>query len=290
MTLLLPALLWDLVLGEPPTPLHPVVWMGKLISRAEAFAPASNFAQLLWGGAVTLTLVGLSVGIGVAATMAPQPWGTLFGIFLLKSSFSLQELLASGERVARALEASDLEQAREQVGRIVSRSVADLDEPKIAAAAVQSVSENLSDSVVAPLFYFALFGLPGALAYRAVNTMDAMIGYRGRYEYLGKVAARLDDLMNYVPARLTALLLLLMGSASARPGWRVWWRDRRATASPNGGHPMAAAAGILGVQLEKVGHYRLGDGAQPGAVTIVRMNRYALALALVVAAFTGLVR
>ena len=115
-------------------------------------------------------------------------------------------------------------------------------------------------SVVAPLFFLACFGLPGAVAYRAINTLDAMIGYRGRYEWLGKAAARLDDLANLVPARLSVLFLFAAGSGSRRLGAAlgVWSRDHARTESPNAGHPMAMAAGLLGVRLDKPGHYVLG--------------------------------
>src|SRR5262249_14746630 len=143
-----------------------------------------------------------------------------------------------------------------------SRDPSALDAPLVVAATVESVAENASDSFVAPLFYYALFGLPGAMAYRAINTADAMIGYHGRYERLGKAAARLDDLANFIPARLTPLLLLIAGAAArlrVREGWRIFRRDGGVTESPNAGRPMAMMAGLLGVQLEKVGHYRLGD-------------------------------
>lgn len=288
--LVLPALAWDLMLGEPPAAIHPVVWVGKLISLAERAIPQGPRMQLLGGAAVTLCLVLLAVLLGLGIEHLPQPWRWGVALFFFKSTFSVRELLASGKRVAMALLAGELESARSHVKRIVSRPVEGLDEPRLAAAAVQSVAENLADSVVAPLFYFTLFGLPGALAYRVANTLDAMIGYRGRYEYFGKAAARLDDVLNLVPARLTAMIMLLLGTLMARPGWGVWWRDRKATASPNGGHPIAAAAGILEVHLEKVGHYRLGDGPPPGARTILQMNRYAFVLALLVAGASALLR
>jgi adenosylcobinamide-phosphate synthase len=153
------------------------------------------------------------------------------------------------------------------------------------SAAIESLAENLSDSFVAPLFYFVILGVPGALAYRAINTLDAMIGYHGRFEYLGKVAARLDDLVNWLPARLTAYLLALGGALFIPEGgparstggrlsvvfpqegagmraWQIARRDHAQTESPNAGWPMAAMAGALGVRLEKVGHYVLGDADQ----------------------------
>jgi adenosylcobinamide-phosphate synthase len=153
------------------------------------------------------------------------------------------------------------------------------------AAAIQSLAENASDSFVAPLFYYSLFGLPGAWAYRAVNTLDAMVGYHGRNEFVGKFAARLDDLLNLLPARLTALLIVIaagLAGADARGAWRAWRRDHAHTASPNAGHPMSAVAGALGVVLEKVDHYRLNAGAsEPAPADIARAERLVgLALAL----------
>jgi adenosylcobinamide-phosphate synthase len=136
------------------------------------------------------------------------------------------------------------------------------------AATIESVAENASDSFVAPLFWFALLGLPGAVFYRAVNTLDAMIGYRGKYEWLGKTAARLDDALNFVPARITAGLLLAaawLQRRDVRRAMRILARDGSRTETPNAGRPMAAMAGVLGVELTKPGHYRLGDPREPVA-------------------------
>src|SRR5436305_5270583 len=124
---------------------------------------------------------------------------------------------------------------------------------------------NLSDSVVAPLFYYVLFGVPGAAAYRLFNTFDAMVGYHGEYEYLGKVAARLDDVLNLIPARVTALLIIVLTplfGGNRRAAWRIYRRDAHKTESPNAGHPMAAMAGALELRLEKVNHYVLCDASQ----------------------------
>jgi adenosylcobinamide-phosphate synthase len=183
-------------------------------------------------------------------------------VALLKPTFALRELGRAARRVRDALAAGRIDQARRDLGSLCSRDASRLDPPLLVAGAVESLAENASDSLVAPLVYYALFGLPGAVFYRAVNTLDAMIGYRGRYEHLGKAAARLDDALNLLPARLTALLLLPAGWAcGADPvrGLRVLRRDGAATESPNAGRPMAAMAGLLGVELEKRGHYRLGD-------------------------------
>jgi adenosylcobinamide-phosphate synthase len=199
--------------------------------------------------------------------------------------------------VGRALAAGDLAAARLGLRSLVSRDTSALDPPLLAAAAVESVAENASDSLVAPLFYFVLGGVPAALAYRACNTLDALIGYHGETEWLGKAAARLDDLANLVPARLTAALLVVASAlvgASAAGALRTWWRDGARTESPNAGRPMAAMAGALGVQLTKVGHYRLGDGAGAlGAAAIARavvLLYVACALASVGAAAALVVR
>jgi adenosylcobinamide-phosphate synthase len=164
------------------------------------------------------------------------------------------------------LEKGELHAARDGLRALCSRDPSRLSPEELAAGAIASVAENASDSIVAPLFYFVLFGVPGAVGYRALNTLDAMIGYRGEYEALGKFAARLDDVANWLPARLTALLLLAAGAllgCEVRRGWRIARRDAGQTPSPNGGWPMAAMAGLLGVALTKPGVYVLGDACAP---------------------------
>ncbi len=171
------------------------------------------------------------------------------------------------------VEAGDLPRAREALRSLCSRDPAQLDQEGLLTATVQSLAENASDSFVAPLFYFLLFGVPGAIAYRAINTLDSRVGYRGPFEALGKASARLDDAANWLPARLTAALLLLAGWLIGRDvarAWRIFRRDRARTPSPNGGRPMAMMAGLLGVQLEKKGVYTLGDRDNPVVPATVR--------------------
>jgi adenosylcobinamide-phosphate synthase len=145
---------------------------------------------------------------------------------------------------------------------LVSRDTSELEKTSLVAATVESVAENTCDSFVAPLFYFLFLGLPGAIAYRVCNTLDAMIGYHGEYEYLGKFAARVDDVLNFIPARLTALIMVVATCLSRKDmgrAWSIMLRDHNKTESPNAGWTMAVAAGALNMQLEKAGHYRLGD-------------------------------
>ena len=186
----------------------------------------------------------------------------ILGAVLLKSTFSLRELRRVALRVKRLLLKEKLGGARLELRSLVSRDTQGLPRPLVVSATVESVAENTCDSFVAPLFYFLLLGVPGAIAYRVVNTLDAMVGYHGEYEYLGKFASKLDDVLNFIPARLTALLLVLAAFLSKRntgTSWRVAVSDHAKTESPNAGWSMAAMAGGLSVQLEKVGHYKLGE-------------------------------
>jgi adenosylcobinamide-phosphate synthase len=266
---LLLALIIDATLGEYPNRLHPVVWMGKVIGALERRAPRRPGAQLLFGAGLALLVPALFAGPALLVlgwVNLPDPVVLLLSVLLLKASLALTALGAAAAVVRDALAGRNLAAAREGLRSLCSRDPAQLGEPELVAACVESVAENASDSFVAPLFYYALFGVPGALFYRAVNTMDAMIGYHGKYEYLGKAAARLDDLLNFIPARLTAALLVLAGALrgqDARAGLAIWRRDAARTESPNAGRPMAAMAGLLRVRLTKPGHYQLGDDRAP---------------------------
>ena len=282
---LLLALLLDLALGEPPNRLHPTVWTGNTVALAERVAPGSQAAQ-----AVQLAF-GAGMALLIPAAWGAAAWAVTFGLLqlhplayilvaaaLLKTTFSVRMLHRVAAGIGSILTAGDIDQARRQMSALVSRDTSQLTVGQMAAGAIESVAENITDSIVGPMLAFALFGLPGAVAYRAINTLDSMVGYHGRYEYLGKASARLDDLVNLIPARLAALLLWLStvalpGMASGR-AWRIMLAHRSRTESPNAGWTMAAMAGGLGVTLEKVGHYRLGDPApEPEAGHIGRATR-----------------
>jgi len=260
----------DLALGEPSNAWHPVAWMGRLIAGLLRAAPRSGAAGPFIAGLV-LVICGAALmalgGFWLQTTLArlPLPWDLFAQAVVLKSAFSIRALATAGSQVKRALVRGDLPLARKFLRwHLVSRDTQSLGPSQVAAATIESLAENASDGCVAPLFFYVVAGLPGALVYRFVNTCDAMLGYRdAEHEWLGKAAARTDDLANLVPARLTATLILALGlvrGAAGLKGVAVWKRDRLATASPNAGHPMSAAAGVLGLELEKTGHYRLGTG------------------------------
>lgn len=253
-----------------PSAWHPVAWFGRAAQLVIDHAPSKGKASAFGSGlALALglpALAGLLVFAALREAMR-SPISTLgLQIILLYACVCLHGLIDAAKQLGCALERG-LPEARERLRWLCSRDPHELDEPALVTGAIESLAENLSDSVVAPLFFLAVFGLPGAAVYRAVNTLDAMIGYRGRYEWLGKASAHLDDLLNWLPARITVLVLWLAALSCRRSqrltlarGARVWRADRARTPSPNGGHPMALAAGLLGVQLDKPGSYVLGLG------------------------------
>ncbi|MBA2393242.1 MAG: cobalamin biosynthesis protein CobD [Ktedonobacteraceae bacterium] len=262
-------------LGEPPAAWHPVVWYGKLIQKLEHAAPAQPLAQFFYGiGMLILATpaallptsaihwLARRIRTGTRLRKVRFVLSVLLEGMALKPFFALRMLAEAGHKVRECLEQDDLAAARQALQALVSRDRSQLTAELVSAAVIESLAENLSDSVVAPLFYYLLFGLPGAATYRLLNTFDSMIGYHGRYEYLGKAAAHVDDLLNFLPARLTALLIVVCAplfGGNRGKALSIWRRDAQKTASPNAGQPMAAAAGALGLQLEKVGHYTLGD-------------------------------
>lgn len=263
------ALLIDLLLGDPPNRYHPVAWMGRWIARVRPRQVRGPTHGLLRGAAVLLSGAALSALAGYfwarATRQLPSPLRWLLVAAAWKSTFAIRSLFRAADAVRQALERGDLPQARRLVGwHLVSRNTSTLTPAQVAAATIESVAENASDGIVAPILYGVVGGLPAALVYRFVNTADAMLGYRGgEYEWLGKVPARADDALNFLPARFTAMLIVagagLIGE-DPQAAWQTLRRDARRTASPNAGYPMSAMAGALRVSLEKPGHYCLGEG------------------------------
>jgi len=241
--------------------------MGRLISLLQRGSPPQGpRIQLAYGFGIVLFGVGIVAASAYFSLMYLERVShiafLIVGGLLLKSTFAVRGLGRHAGRIRKLLSRGDVSTARARMNALVSRDTRTLNESQLVAATVESVAENTSDSFVAPIFYFMLFGVPGAMAYRMANTFDAMIGYHGEYEYLGKAAARLDDVLNFIPARLTGLLMIVAAFVlryDPRRAWHIMLRDHAKTESPNAGWPMSAAAGALGVQLEKAGHYRLGD-------------------------------
>lgn len=274
VVMLVLALLLDLTFRELPTRFHPTAWMGHTIALATRNPPSGAKTGLLYGAVTALVITS---GWAAAAFFAAQGLGhihdvayILVGAALLSTTFAVKMLHLAAFRVRDLLNAGDLDHARAQMRSLVSRDPSRLTAQQAGAAAIESVSENMSDGFIGPWLAFALFGLPGAVAYRTINTLDSMIGYHGSYEFLGKSAARLDDLVNLLPSRVTGIFIVaasvFLPGQSPGGSWRIMWRDHGLTESPNAGWPMSGMAGALGVQLEKVseqGGYHLGDPDRP---------------------------
>ncbi|HEY7654559.1 MAG TPA: adenosylcobinamide-phosphate synthase CbiB [Methylomirabilota bacterium] len=310
MTVLALAVALDLVVGDPPNRWHPVAWIGRLVALGRRLAPRSPDDLAIHGSFLILIVAGTAAGGALVAhallASLPGIAAPLAQAWLLKCSLSLRGLLGAVEVVRGHLVADDLEGARRAVGyHLVSRETADLDRGAVASAAVESLAENLTDGFVTPVVFYVVGALVGgvgaglalAWAYRAVNTADAMIGYRrDELEYLGRATARADDLLNYLPARLAAAALVAgawLARRSAAGAARAWRRDGGRTESPNAGQTMAAMAGALGVSLEKAGHYRLGEGPPPDPEAIdvaMQVERWAAALCLAMALLALAVR
>lgn len=258
------ALLVDRLLGEPPAWMHPVVGMGKYLACCEPRllalrpAPALLAGTLLWLAAAALVVLAALAVQRALIQWLPQAVAVALLALLLKPLMAWH-MLASEVRAVEAALGDSLEAGRARLAWLVSRDVTTLDEAQVRESAIESLAENLNDSVVAPVFWFLLLGLPGAALYRFANTADAMWGYRGRWEWAGKWAARADDVLSWLPARLTAILLAVAGGG-VRPG--CLHAQARHTPSPNSGWPMAAMALILGVRLRKPGLYTLNEGAR----------------------------
>jgi adenosylcobinamide-phosphate synthase len=257
------ALLIDRWWGEPAARIHPVVWMGRYLNRAGRDLPdrgpraAFLLGTAFWmcGAGVVAVLYGCA---DVLVGKLPVWLEVIVSALLLKPLLSLRMLVNEVKAVEESL-GRGLECGRARLRMIVSRDTAELDADQVRESALESLAENLSDSVVAPLFWFALFGLPGAAVYRFANTADAMWGYRGRWEWAGKFAARADDILNLIPARVTAAGILLVGPGRIASLRRLP-REAAHTASPNSGWPMSALALSLNVRLRKPQVYVLNAG------------------------------
>ena len=251
----------DCLLGDPLRRLHPVVLMGKLISFFEkqlrSRFPKTPRGERTAGAIMALLVPPVSAGAGLLLlyfAWRVHPWAYFaLSAFLCWQCFAARCLMTESKKVVTCLERLGLAAGRRQVSMLVGRDTEELTEEQVLKAAVETVAENTSDGVVAPLFWMVLFGAAGGLFYKAVNTMDSMVGYKNdRYLYFGRFAARFDDVMNYVSARLSALAMI--GAAffldlDGKNAWRIWRRDRRNHASPNSAQTESACAGALGVQL-----------------------------------------
>lgn len=294
------ALLLDALLGDPRWLPHPVRLIGGLALWAEKIC--RRLIKNERGAGIVTVLVVLAVTGGIGwlllwgAGLVHPRLGDLVAILLLYTCFAARDLLLHSRRVCQALVVDDLAEARQRVAWLVGRDTANLDQGGVVRACVESVAENSSDGVVAPLFWAVVGGPPAALLYKAVSTLDSTFGYKNeKYLHFGWASARLDDLTNFIPARLAGVGLVASAwlcGLDWQGAWRIYRRDRHNHASPNSGHPEAAAAGALGLQLGGVSSYfgqpvakpTLGDAlGEPQPQHILAVNRLVLTLTVLIA-------
>ncbi|NCC96342.1 MAG: cobalamin biosynthesis protein CobD [Synergistales bacterium] len=290
LSVLLVAVSIDLLIGEPPDRFHPVCWMGGFIRSMWSRRP--NRWLFAYGAMLLSSGLAIFALLGMAVSHLWWPLSFTLSVWLLKGSISAQALIDAGREVQCAVASGKIDKARKKLSwHLVSRDTSSLSLSEVVGAAVESLSENLSDGWVGPLLAYSLFGLPGALAYRFVNTCDSMLGYRyGDFELGGKPSALLDDLINLIPSRVSASLLVVASYLSGLD-WRgallSSLRFHGVTESPNAGWPMAAVAGALGLTLTKRGCYSIEGGSrdpeQRDLAVSIRVVQTAQILAVLIA-------
>ena len=268
------AILIDLIFGDPKNRYHPTAWIGTLIAKFTTLAKHQNPIFEKIGGVliiviissiVILLLLSLDFGISLIFTdYISLIVSVLVGTILLKSTIAIRGMEKHAINVLESLENNNLNMARNHLSMIVKRNTTNLDKNHVLSGVLESISENTVDGITGPMFYYAFFGLPGAFFYRIVNTADSMIGYKNDlFKNLGWFTATCDTILNYIPSRLTGLMMIISAALlhnNWRHSYKIMMRDGKKTESPNAGYPMAALAGALETKFEKINHYKLGDG------------------------------
>ena len=268
------ALILDLAFGDPKNRYHPTAWIGGLIAKLTPLGQNQNKKFERLGGIFVVTIpigivVSLLLTLDFGISLLSTDWISLIvsiviGALLLKTTIAIKGLERYAMAVVESLEMDNLDSARENLSMIVKRNTSNLDKNHVISGVLESVSENTVDGITGPLFYYAIFGLPGAFVYRIINTADSMIGYKTDiFKNLGWFAATCDTILNYIPSRLTGLVMIISAAIlqnNWKESYKIMIRDGKKTESPNAGYPMAALAGALGTKFEKVNHYELGSG------------------------------
>jgi adenosylcobinamide-phosphate synthase len=266
------AFLIDIVFGEYPDRIHPTVGIGKIITYLKRKAKSSNPKVEKTNGVLLAITVVLVVALPVFVLLLLLRlnfgiWGEIayiiVGAILFKSTFAIKGMGYYTKPIAKALKQNNLAEARKWLPFIVRRDPNTLNERQIISAAIESIAESTTDGITAPFFFFSIFGVPGAFAYRVINTLDSMVGYKNEeYRNIGWFSAKMDTILNYIPSRLTVYLMVVAAvllRENWKESWRILQRDKGKTTSVNAGWTISAMAGALNTQLEKYGCYTLGD-------------------------------
>ena len=268
------ALLIDLFFGDPKNRFHPTAWIGGLIAKLTPVSRNNNpniekiggiLIIVISSSIVVIALSSLEIGISlITIDYVSIIISVIVGALLLKSTIAIRGMERHANTVLESLELDNLEMARANLSSIVKRNTKNLDKNHVISGVLESISENTVDGITGPLFYYGLFGLPGAFVYRVVNTADSMIGYKTDFfRNIGWFAATCDTVLNYIPSRLTGLIMILSAAIlqnNWKDSYKIMIRDGSKTESPNAGYPMAALAGALETKFEKINHYQLGTG------------------------------
>lgn len=291
------ALTVDILFGEPSRAIHPVVMLGRTAdmlisvtqrSRSEVVKKLWGFALILWG---VIFLFGMYLtGYLIAKASGVKEILLIYNALFLKTTFALRSLVEHSEAVILSFREGDIEKARKETSKLVSRKTESLGKPHLISATVESVAENTVDSFISPLFAYALFGIFGSILYRVINTLDAMVGYKDeKHIHIGFAPARSDDIANFLPARI-GVVFILIGAAlagfSVKDAVRTLLKFRKTTPSPNSYIPISLFSGALRIKLEKVGFYSIGDFDLPTSEeTIAMANRISLNCCLIYSIF-----
>ncbi len=264
----------DFVFGDPKNRYHPTAWIGTLIAKLTPLAKNQNMYVEKLGG---IFVVAITVGVVVTLlsildtgiSLLTTDWVTIVVsgvvvVILLKTTIAIRGMEKHAKAVLESLDQNNLDMARTNLSMIVKRNTKNLDKNHVISGVLESISENTVDGITGPLFYFALFGLPGAFVYRVINTVDSMIGYKTDiFKNVGWFGATCDTILNYIPSRLTGLVMIISAAIlqnNWKESYKIMIRDGKKTESPNAGYPMAALAGALETKFEKINHYKLGNG------------------------------
>ena len=268
------AILLDFKFGDPKNKYHPTSWIGTLIAKFTPIAKNEHpiiekFGGIcivtITSGLIVLLLFTLNIGITlITIDYVSLIVSVIVGGLLLKTTIAIHGMEKHAKSVLESLDEENLDMARNHLSMIVKRNTKNLDKNHVLSGVLESISENTVDGITGPLFYYALFGLPGAFVYRVINTADSMIGYKTDiFKNIGWFAATCDSILNYIPSRLTGLVMIISAAIlhnNWKESYKIMIRDGKKTESPNAGYPMAALAGALETKFEKINHYKLGDG------------------------------
>ena len=271
------AIILDLTFGDPKNKYHPTSWIGGFIARLIPILKNTNYTIEKFGGILVVVITScivifLLVTLNVVISLISTDYislivSVIMGGILLKSTIAIRGMEKHAKKVLASLDQNNLEMARTNLSMIVKRNTKNLDKNHVLSGVLESISENTVDGITGPMFYYALFGLPGAFVYRIINTGDSMIGYKtDLFKNIGWFAATCDTILNFIPSRLTGLMMIISAAIlqnNWKESYRIMIQDGKKTESLNAGYPMAALAGALETKFEKINHYKLGNGEIP---------------------------